>query len=97
MQDMEEPGPQLQGVPAPNLPSLPADPPEGQAPQQTAQPAQQVAHLNWSHFKPEFSGKPDEDAEAYLLYTNNWMTTYHFVEIVKVQRFCLTLVGEDRL
>ena len=23
--------------------------------------------LNWSNFKPEFSGKPEEDAEAHLL------------------------------
>ena len=54
-------------------------------------------HLNWSHFKPEFSGKPDEDAEAHLLCTNDWMNTHHFVEGVKVQRFCLTLLGEARL
>ena len=40
---MAEPGPQPQGVPAPNPPPLPADPPEPQAPQQ---PAQQVVHLN---------------------------------------------------
>ena len=26
-----------------------------------------------------------------------WMTTHHFVEGVKVQRFCLTLLGEARL
>ena len=57
---MAEPRPQLQGVPAPNPPPLPADPPEPQAPQQPAQPAQQVVHLNWSHFKKEFSGKLDE-------------------------------------
>ena len=29
--------------------------------------------LNWSHFKPDFSGKP-EDAEAHLLRTNDWTT-----------------------
>ena len=23
--------------------------------------------LNWSHFKPEYAGKPNEDAEAHLL------------------------------
>ena len=56
-----------------------------------------MVHLNWSHFKPEFSGKPDEDAEANLLCTNDWMTTHHFIEGVKVQRFCLTLLGEARL
>ena len=54
-------------------------------------------HLNWSHFKLEFSGKPDEDAEAYMLCINDWMNVHHFVEGVKVQRFCLMLVGEDRL
>ena len=25
----------------------------------------QLVHLNWFHFKPEVSGKPDEDAEAH--------------------------------
>ena len=62
-----------------------------------AQQGQQTVHLNWSHFKPEFSGKPDEDAEAHLLCTNDWMTAHHFVEGVKIQRFCLTLLGEARL
>ena len=88
---------QVQGVPAP-----PPHPPPGlaqagqQAQQQQdhqhqtppAQQGQQIVHLNLSHFKPEFSGKPDEDAEAHLLHTSDWMTTHHFVEIVKVQRFC---------
>ena len=62
----------------------------------TAQ-GQQIVHLNWSHYKPEFSGKHDEDAEAYMLCTNDWMTAHHFVEGVKVQRFCLTLLEEARL
>ena len=53
--------------------------------------------LNWSHFKPEFAGKPDKDVEAHLLRTNEWMDTYAFPGNVKVQRFCLTLVGEARL
>ena len=34
--------------------------------------------LNWSHFKPEFAGKPKEDAEAHLLRTNNWMDMHDF-------------------
>ena len=58
---------------------------------------QQVVHLNWSYFKPEFSGKPDKDAETNLLHTNDWMNAHHFIESVKVQRFCLTLLGEARL
>ena len=53
--------------------------------------------INWSHFKPEFTGKPEEDAEAHLLCTNNWMGTHDFEENVKVCRFCLTLLGEARL
>ena len=34
--------------------------------------------LNWSHFKSDFSGKPEEDVEAHLLRTNDWMTTHDF-------------------
>ena len=61
------------------------------------QQGQQMEHLDQCHFKPEFSVKPDEDVESHLLCTNDWMTTYHFVEGVKTQRFCLTLLGEARL
>ena len=41
--------------------------------QQIQDPAgqQQYLHINWSNFKPEFSGKPDEDAEAHLLHSND--------------------------
>ena len=84
---MTGPGPQPQDVPAPNPPPPPADSAALQAPQQLGK---QVVHLNWSHFKPEFSGKPDEDTEAHLLCTNDWMNAHHFIEGVKVQRFCLT-------
>ena len=55
------------------------------------QPGQQIVHLNWSYFQLEFSGKPDEDAEANLLHTNDWMNAHHFIGGVKSQRFCLTL------
>ena len=88
---MAEPGLEPQNVPAPT-PTSPADPAVAQAPQQ---PGQHVVHLNWSHFKPEFSGKSNEDAEAHLLHTNDRMNAYHFVEGVKVQRFCLTLLGKS--
>ena len=53
--------------------------------------------LNWSYFKPEFTGKPEEDTEAHLLRTNNWMGTHNFSYDTKVRRFCLTLTGEARL
>ena len=35
--------------------------------------------------------------EVHLLRTNDWMDTHAFPEGVKVQRFCLTSVGEARL
>ena len=54
-------------------------------------------HLNWCYFKPDFSGKPEEDAEALMLCTNDWMNVHHFIEGIKVQRFCLTLLGEAKL
>ena len=77
-------------------PALPA-PPSPSALQQPEQQAQHIPQLNWSHFKPEFSGKPEEDAEAHVLKINDLMDTHQFQEGVKVQRFCLTLVGEARL
>ena len=89
-----EPQPELQNVSAPSPPPPPADQAVPQAPQQ---PGQQVVHLNWSYFKPEFSGEPDEDAEAHLFCTNDWINAHHFIEGIKVQRFCLTLLGEARL
>ena len=58
---------------------------------------QRHLHINWSNFKPEFSGKPEEDAEAHLLCSNDWMNAHHFNNDVKVQRFCLKLLGEARL
>ena len=42
---------------------------EGQQPppQQHQIGPQQQMHMNWSHFKPELPGKPQEDIEAHLL------------------------------
>ena len=54
-----------------------------------------MPQLNWSYFKPEFSGKPEEYAEAHLLRSNDWMDTHAFPEGVEVQHFCLTLVEEE--
>ena len=75
--------------PPPHNPFLPNAP--------LAQGALQRPQLNWSHFKPEFVGKPEEDTEAHLLRMNNWMDMHDFPYNIKVQRFCLTLVGEARL
>ena len=80
--------------PAPPLED-PAEP-EPNQPAPAAPPLAQIA-LNWSHFRPEFAGKPEKDAKAHLLCTNDWMNTHNFPEGVKVQRFCLTLLGEARL
>ena len=60
-------------------------------------PPVQIPQLNWSYFKPEFSGKPEEDVEAHLLRTNDWVETHNFPELAKVQRFCLALTSEARL
>ena len=74
-------------------------------PNQPNQPPNQVqnlpatmAHLqqlNWSPSKPEFSGKPEEDAEEHLLRTSDWMETHNFPDDQKVRRFCLILMGES--
>ena len=66
-------------------------------PQHQDAAGQRHLHLNWLNFKPEFSGKPEEDAEAHLLCSNDGMNAHHFDENIKVQRFCLTLLGEARL
>ena len=58
---------------------------------------QRHLHPNRSNFKREFSGKPEEDAEAHLLHSNDWIEAHHFEEGIRVQRFCLTLLGEARL
>ena len=77
---MAEAGLQAPDIPAPLLP--PAWPDPAQQVQQPAQPTQQVYQpsqqgqqlvlLHWSHFKLEFFGKPDDDAEGHLLKTNDW-------------------------
>ena len=60
-------------------------------------PAPQVFYQNWIGKKPEFSGKPKEDAELHLLSTRDWMEAHNFPDEVKVRCFCLTLTGEARL
>ena len=55
-----------------------------------------ILPINWPHFKPKISGKPDADAEAHFLRTNDWMDTHRFQEDDKVQRCCLTLTGGTR-
>ena len=83
--------------PVPNPMQPPKPPTQMPNPMVPQAPPAQVPQLNWSYFKPEFSGKPEEDVEAHLLRTNDWMETHNFPEVAKVQRFCLTLTGEARL
>ena len=103
MADRGPPTPQPPPVIPPAVPSVPpvqlAAPPAVPPAKPVFPPAQPgpMPQLNWSHFKLEFTGKSDEDVEAHLLRTNDWMDTHAFPEGVKVQRFCLTLVGEARL
>ena len=79
---MADAGPQAPNIPAPLPP--PAQP-ALQVPQQSAHPTpqpgqqgQQMVYLNWLHFKPEFLGKPEEDAEAHLLRINDWINAHYF-------------------
>ena len=46
-----------------------------------------MPQLNWPHFKPEFAGKPDEDAEVHLPRTYDWMDTHSFPEGSKSKDF----------
>ena len=91
--EQEEPD-QPDQIDPPNLPpNQPNQPNQPFLPTQMAQPHQ----LNWAYFKPEFSGKPEEDAEAHLPRTNDWMEAHNCEDDQKVRRFCLTLAGEARL
>ena len=89
--------PAQQASQAAHQPVQPVQPPIAPDQPVHTQQIQHITQLNWSYCKPELPGKPEEDAEAHLLRTNNWMETHTFPEGVKVQRFCLTLVGEARL
>ena len=75
----------LQNPPPPQNPNNPIIPNAPQAPETPHPPALHMPPLNWSHFKPEYSGKPDEDAEAHLLRTNDWMDTQRFQDHIKIQ------------
>ena len=83
-----DPNAPVPNQPAPANPAGPAMPvPNQPVPMQPVLAAPQVIHqqiLNWSHFKPEFEGRPEEDAEAHLLCTNDLMLTHNFPDDVKV-------------
>ena len=60
-------------------------------------PAPQIFYQNWIGKKPEFLGKPEEDAESHLLSTRDWIEAHNFPEGEKVRCFHMTLIGEARL
>ena len=67
------------------------------APAGIIMPAPQIFYQNWIGKKPEFPGKPEEDAESHLLSMGDWMEVHNFPEGEKVRHFCMTLIGEARL
>ena len=84
-------GPAVQGLAAQgptnnNAPvgqNVPVQPPQqlvpaSQSPVGLVVPASQVVYQNWVGKKPEFSGKPEEDAESHLLSTRDWMEAHNF-------------------
>ena len=76
--------------------NIPAQPLQQPVPMQLAPagmmvPAPQIIYQNWIGKKPEFSGKPEEDAESHLLSTRDWMEAHNFPEGEKVRHFCMTL------
>ena len=100
--------PNTQGDPDQNQDQVPAGPAPASGPAQPvpqlvpAQPAPagvipQIFYQSWIGKKPEFSGKPEEDAESHLLSTRDWMEAHNFPEGEKVRCFRVTLIGEARL
>ena len=82
--------------------NIPVQQPQQAAPVQSVPiglvaPAPQVFYQNWIGKKPEFSGKPEEDAKSHLLSTRDWKEAHNFPDDVKVRCFCLTLTGKARL
>ena len=82
--------------------NLPVQPPPQPVPIQPVPagmvvPAPQIIYQNWIGKKPEFSGKPEEDAESHLLSTRDWMKAHNFPEGEKGRCFCVALIGEARL
>ena len=71
--------------------------PMQQAPVGIVMPTPQIFYQNWIGKKPEFSGKPEEDAESHLLSTRDLMEVHNFQEGEKVRCFHVTLIGEARL
>ena len=100
-QDQVPVGPAPPQCPVQIVQNVPVQPIPQQVPIQLAPasnvPAPQIFYQIWIGKKPEFSDKPEEDAESHLLSTRNWMEAHNFPEGEKVRHFCVTLIGEARL
>ena len=82
--------------------NIPVQPLQQPVPMQPASagmivPTPHIIYQNWIGKKPEFSGKPEKDAESHLLSTRDWMEAHNFPEGEKVRCFCMMLIGEARL
>ena len=51
-------------------------------------PAPQIIYQNWIGKKPQFSGKPKEDAESHLLSTRDWMEAHSSQRETRLDIFC---------
>ena len=79
---------QVQAQPGPVGPIMPAQPaPVQPVPVGLVVPAPQVFYQNCIGKKPEFSGKPEENVESYLLMSRDWMEVHNFPNEVKVRCF----------
>ena len=100
-QDQVPEGPAPTQGPVQIIQNVPVQPTPQQVPIQWApvgvMPAPQIFYQNWIGKKPEFSGRPEEDAESHLLSTGDWMEAHNFPEGEKVRHFCVTLIGKARL
>ena len=79
-----------EGPKAPPIPEGAQEPPAPQAPQVLQAPQESIPCMppfNWSHFKPKFSVKPDEDAEAHLLRKMIGWTLIDFRKMIKFTDF----------
>ena len=93
------PAPQPHPVVPPVVPPVPPVQPPTQPivlPVQLIQP-DPMPQLHWSLFKPEFTGKPDEDQKHIFCGPMTRWSPMLSQKVSKVQQFCLTLVGEARL
>ena len=72
--------------------NIPIQPPKQAVPIQLVPagvvvPTPQKVYQNWIGKKPEFAGKPEEDAESHLLSKRDWIEAYNFPNELKLDAF----------